>query len=169
MPCTSKTAHFSSLISQFPPSGPRRGRKHSPFVIGQDATTRFQACLAAYILRFHHFKLMTAVDRGCPCIDPIAETKRCTGSVRRTLWLYVYDCLPDFPGKTQGLIDLLATHDSNLLTKGIEQRVIARLLDGSVSDSFLASAILDDQRLFDFAGRWFSRDKGSRAIGCDKR
>lgn len=159
-----KTTRFASLLPSFDHPLPSRGRKPSPFSTSHDGGTRFPLSRAAYTLRLHHFKLLTAVDQCGPCENPAAETSHCIGSVRRTLWLYIHDCLPDFPGKALQLADLLATHNANLLMQGIESSVLDRLGRGLVSDKDLASAILDDTRLLRFAGRWFNRSTGTRRM-----
>lgn len=159
-----KIEQFASLLPSYYHPTVERGRKPSPFITEPDGETRFPASRAAYIRRLHHFKVLTAVDHGSPCIDPIAETKRHIGSVRRTLWLYLHDCLPGFPGKEQGLADLLATHNANLLMQGIEDIIVGRLREGSISDREFSNRILDDARLMAFAARWFSREKGHRAL-----
>lgn len=157
-----KTSRFATLLSSFHPAAAKRGRKPSPFSTEPDGTTRFPQCRAAYILRLHAFKVLTAVDRDCPCVDPVAETKLHIGSVRRTLWLYLHDCLPDGPGKHQELGDLLATHNANLLMQGIEKIILRHLESGNPGDHGLAARILDDNRMMDFANRWFGRNKGNR-------
>jgi hypothetical protein len=159
-----KTARFAALLPTHDHPAAERGRKPSPFITAPDGGTRFPASRAAYIRRLRHFKLLTAVDHGCPCIDPIKETNRHIGSVRRTLWLYLHDCLPSFAGKEQGLADLLATHNANLLMRGIEKIILVRLQAGLIDDQEFASRILDDTRLANFAARWFSREKGHRAL-----
>jgi hypothetical protein len=160
----SKITQFATLLPQYYHPGAERGRKPSPFTTELNGDTRYPTCRAAYIKRLHHFKLLTAVDHGYPCLDPIAETKRHIGSIRRTLWLYLHDCLPDFPAKHAGLDDLLATHNANLLTQGIEKIILQRLQQKTIGDREFAAIVLNDEHLMDFAQRWFKREKGNRSI-----
>lgn len=159
-----KITQFASLLCLFYHPDVARGRKPSPFITEADGDTRFPASRAAYIRRLHHFKVLIAVDHGCPCIDPIAETKHHIGSVRRTLWLYLHDCLPEFPGKQAGLDDLLATHNATLLMQGIEKIILQHLAEGRIGDRQFSSLVLDDGRLMEFARVWLNREKGHRAI-----
>lgn len=160
----SKIKQFASLLPQYYHTTAERGRKPSPFTTEPDGGTQFPAVRAAYIQRLHHFKVLTAVDHGCFCMDPIEETKRHNGSVRRTLWLYLYDCLPDFSGKQRALDDLFATHNANLLMQGIETIILQRLQEGSAEGGEYAAIVLNDEHLMDFAQRWFNREKGNRSI-----
>lgn len=160
----SKITQFATLLPQYYHPGAERGRKPSPFTTEPNGDTRYPTSRAAYIKRLHHFKLLTAVDHGCPCLDPIAETKRHIGSVRRTLWLYLHDCLPDFPAKQAGLDDLLATHNANFLMQGVEKIILRCLQEEITEDAEFAAIVLNDERLMDFAQRWFTRGKGNRSI-----
>jgi hypothetical protein len=160
----SKITQFATLLPQYYHPGAERGRKPSPFTTEPNGDTRYPTSRAAYIKRLHHFKLLTAVDHGCPCLDPIAETKHHIGSVRRTLWLYLHDCLPDFPAKQAGLDDLLATHNANLLMQGVEKIILQRLQQKTIGDREFAAIVLNDEHLMDFAQRWFKREKGNRSI-----
>lgn len=161
---SSKIEKFAVLLATLQAVTNPLGRKPTPFTTGTGTDTNYPLARAAYIRRLHHFKLLTAVDQGCPCIDPIAETKRHIGSVRRTLWLFLHECLPDFPGKQRDLADLLATHNANLLMQGIEKIILRELAGNHVTDAVFAATVLDDARMMDFANRWFSRNKGHRAL-----
>lgn len=161
----SKIQRFVEIISLHPQPKSLRGRKPSPFITSDDSSTRYPLSREAYACRLHHFKLLTYVDQELSDEDPIAATKKCVGSARRTLWLYAYECLPDFPAKQQKLDDLLATHHANLLMQGLEQIILEQLAAGLISDAGYAASILQEARLLDFAQRWFAREKGNRAEG----
>lgn len=164
-----KIEQFAALLhSHYHPTS-ERGRKPSPFITEPDGDTRYPVSRSAYIRRLHHFKVLTAVDHGCPCIDPIGETKRLIGCVRRTLWLYLYECLPGFPGKDEHLADLLATHNANLLIQGLEETILSQLQSRNLCDTAFARRILDDTGMMDFATRWFDRKKGRRSASYDTR
>jgi hypothetical protein len=159
-----KTERFAELFSTHSNPTNVRGRKHSAFATNPGGQTRFPASRSAYVRRLQHFKVLIAIDHDYPCIDPIAETKRHIGSVRRTLWLYLHECLPAFPGKAQGLAGLISTNNANVLTRGIEDIILKCLNKKMISDSEFADRVLDDTRLMDFAGHWFARKKGHRAL-----
>jgi hypothetical protein len=159
-----KLDHFIMFVALYPEPEARRGRKLSPFTTATDGSTRYPRSRAAYAYRLHHFKILTALDQGLSTKDPIAATKHCAGSVRRTLWLYSYECLPDFPAKQKQLDDLLATHNANLLMQGLEKIILEQLSEGLISDAEYAATISNEKRLLDFAERWFSREKGNRAM-----
>lgn len=165
----SKIEQFAALLFAHPFPADQRGRKSTPFITDPDGGTRFPASRAAYIRRLHHFKILTAVDHASPCIDSIAETKCQIGSVRRTLWLYFHDSLPEHPEKQRELTDLLATHNATLLIQGIEKIILRQLQQGRIGDSEFANNVLDDKRLMTFAQCWFTREKGQNAISYDTR
>jgi hypothetical protein len=154
---SSKSARFIQLLSKFREPAPSRGRKPEAFATEPDGGTRFPASRNAYAQRLHHFKILIAVDRDFQCADPHTETSGCIGSVRRTLWLYAYDCLPGFSEKERILADLLATHSSNMLIKGLEAAIMARLIGGMPSDMSYGALLLDDDRMLAFANEWFRR------------
>lgn len=152
-----KICRFASLLVGFDSASPVRGRPPSPFATESDGGTRFPEARAAYIRRLHHFKILTAVDQGLPCVDPIGETKHLIGSVRRTLWLYLHECLPDDPAKRGEIDDLLAAHSASLLTQGIEKLILRSLRLGNPTDAEYAATVLDNKRLMAFAHGWFNR------------
>lgn len=160
-----KLDHFIMFVALYPEPEARRGRKPNPFITAADGSTRYPRSRAAYAYRLHHFKILTTLDQGLSTKNPIAATKHCAGSVRRTLWLYLYECLPDFPTKLQLLDDLLATHNANLLMQGLEKIILEQLAAGLISDAEYAATISNQERLLDFAQRWFSREKGNRSMG----
>ena len=162
---SSKNLHLLILLALYPEPTTLRGRKPSPFATSSDGSTRHPLSRGAYASRLHHFKLLTYVDQELRDEDPIKATKKCVGSVRRTLWLYAYDCLPDFPDKQELLDDLLATHNANLLMQGLEKIILKQLAAGLISDTGYAATILNENRLLDFAKRWFAREKGNRPLG----
>ena len=84
--------------------------------------------------------------------------------MRRALWLYMYECLPVFPAKEQGLANLMATNNANLLMQGLEEIILGRLSEGMISDSEFADRVLDNTRMIAFSTRWFERKKGHRAL-----
>lgn len=160
---STKVDQFVIFVALYPEPEAQRGRRPSPFITAADGSTRYPYSRGAYAYRLHHFKILTALDQGLPTSDPIAATKHLAGSVRRTLWLYLYECLPDFPAKQERLDDLLATHNANLLMQGLERIIVEQLDAGLVTDAGYAALIHNDQRMIHFAERWLMRDKGNRA------
>ena len=159
-----KSEQFANIFATHRQPTTKRGRKPSPLSKGPDGQTRFPSSREAYIRRLQHFKALIAIDHGSPCIDPIAETKNHICSVRRALWLYMYECLPVFPAKEQGLANLMATNNANLLMQGLEEIILGRLSEEMISDSEFADRVLDNTRMIAFATRWFGRKKGHRAL-----
>jgi hypothetical protein len=138
------------------PTSPK-GRPVSAFTINPVAKTYHRATREAYALRFHHFKILMAVELGGG-IDAVPNA-----SARRTLWLYMHHCLPDYPGKEAELRALHNLHNANKLMLGIEQMILRKLTAGEITDAGYAATVRDEARFLSFATDWFSRPVGSRA------
>lgn len=158
-----KTEQFFRLLQTVPASATSRGRKPRPFSPDSQGNTSYPLSSKAYAERLHHFKILVAVDHDCPCLDPVQEVKHRIGSVRRTLWMFLYFCLPDFPDKNRLLRDLQDTYESNLLIRGIQKIVLRELESGRIHDDQYASVILNDKLLDTFATHWFTREKTNKA------
>jgi hypothetical protein len=154
-----KTELLVRLLQPFPPHGITRGRKLRPFFLGLQEITLYPLSSEAYAERLYHFKILVAIDCDCPCLDQIQEVKHRIGSVRLILLIYIYSYLPDFPDKDGELRDLQDTYESNLLIRGIQKIVLRELASGRIHDDQLASLILDDVILHEFATLWFSLEK----------
>jgi len=138
------------------PTSPK-GRPVSAFTINPVAKTYYRATREAYALRFHHFKILMAVELGGG-IDAVPNA-----SARRTLWLYMHHFLPDYPGKEAELRALHNLHNANKLMQGIEKIILRKLVAGEISDSGYAALVRDPDNFLDFANDWFSRPEGNRA------
>ncbi len=138
------------------PTSPK-GRHVSAFTINPVAKTYHRGTREAYALRFHHFKILMALEHGGG-IDAVPNA-----SARRTLWLYMFHCLPAYEGKADELRDLENLHNANLLMQGIEKIILRKLASGEISDSGYAALVRDPDNFLDFANDWFSRPEGNRA------
>jgi len=149
------------LIAKYGEQAPSKGRPVTAFTTDLRTGTFHRATRDAYTLRFLHFKILTAMDHGMPCVDPAREAPN--GSARRTLWLYMHHCLPECPGKEAELRALHDLHNANKLMLGIEQMILRKLAAGEITDAGYAATVRDEARFLSFATDWFSRPVGSRA------
>jgi hypothetical protein len=85
------------LLARFGDLNARKGPGFTAFTIDRARGTYHPAAREAYTRRFIHCKILTAIDHGKPCIDPLREAPN--ASARRTLWLYMHHALPAHPGK----------------------------------------------------------------------
>jgi hypothetical protein len=155
----SKTERFKELLDRWGAVVGRKGRPVSAFETA-DGGCHAEA-RAAYARRFNHCKLLAAVDQDLACVEPLVEVAN--ASARRVLWLYMFHCLGDYPGKPDEYARLRARNNANLLVRGIEVVVTARLSEGRPSDAEFAARVLDDAELLGFAAGWLARQKGNRA------
>jgi hypothetical protein len=149
------------LITTHGVEGPSKGRPVAAFITNPITGAYHHATRDAYALRFIHCKILMAIDQGMPCINPANEVPNT--SARRTLWLYMHYCLPEYLGKQAELRSLLDLHNANKLMQGIEQIILRKLAAGEITDAAYASAVRDDTNFFSFANAWFDRPIGSRA------
>jgi len=147
------------LIDRHGGEPPARGRPVSAFRTDPQTDAHYPATRAAYTLRFVHCKILTALDQGKPCIDPVREVA--SASARRTLWLYMHHCLPTCLIKMIYL-ELLDQNDSTSLMKEVEGLILQMLAKGTITDAGFAVSVLDDENFFNFARDWLTRPKRGR-------
>jgi hypothetical protein len=156
-----KILALKQLLARFGDLNARKGPGFTAFTIDRARKTYHPAAREAYTRRFIHCKILTAIDHGKPCIDPLREAPN--ASARRTLWLYMHHALPAHPGKHAD-IALLRLSNANHLMQGIEQLLLAKLAAGEITDTAYAARVLDDSIFLPFAAAWLARTKGNGAL-----
>jgi len=153
---------LKQLLARFGNLDARKGPGFTAFTIDRARKTCHPAAREAYTRRFIHCKILTAIDHGKPCIDPLREAPN--ASARRTLWLYMHHALPAHPGKNADIARLRALSNANQLMQGIEQILLAKLAVGEITDTAYAARVLDDSIFLPFAAAWLVRTKGNGAL-----
>ncbi len=134
----------------------RRGPVRA-FALDPAAGTFHAASREAYFQRIVHCKILVALDQGSPCLDPIAETRKQSGGVRRVLWLYLFNCLPQTPENAAVLASLHGLNNSTKFIQGCEAFILAQIAAGAISDAAFAERVLDDCHFRAFAHSWLAR------------
>jgi hypothetical protein len=158
-----KSTKFLQLLAAHGTPTPHRGRPFRAFTTDPETKTFLPHSREAYALRFHQVKLLVAIDQGYEGNDPLAAVKLQLGGVRRTLWLFLYERLPTFPGKEEKLTEFKQRHGAFLLGQGIEDLILEKISSGEISDTAFAARVLDDGAFLNFADSWLNRSTGNRA------
>lgn len=155
---------LQDLIARFGRPDGFSNIRTSAFNYDERTKSYYPESRAAYKIRLPHFQILTAIERGSACMDPIEEMKGCLGVVRRRLWLYMLSCFPQDLGVIMEIGKLEEKSKGRHIVCGIEEIIISRLNRGRISDCDFAARILDEARFMEFAKKWFTRDERVSSI-----
>jgi len=144
----------------------RKGRAVSAF--RRSGGGCYELTRGAYQWRFTHCKLLAALERGEGGGEDLLG-RVANASARRILWIFMYYCLPAFPGKEAAYGELRAWNNANKLIRGIEALITGRLEAGELSDAEFAARVREEGRFFAFAEEWLSRPRGNRVKNRTRR
>jgi len=160
-----KSAKLEILLRHYEGFKTRRGPVRA-FIHDSADKSFHPASHEAYFRRILPCRILVALDQGSPCLDLIAETRNQSGGVRRVLWLYLFNCLPQSPENAAILTSLHRLNNSTKFIHGCETFILAQFAAGSISDAAFAERALDDSLFRSFAYSWLARktNKGGGGV-----
>jgi hypothetical protein len=156
----SSIQRLGELMAEYEQVTLRKGRSVSAF--GREGGGCYELARAAYCRRFTHCKILAALDQEKGEREDLLR-QVANASARRILWIFMHECLPNYPGREAAYAALRARNNANLLIQGIQRIVTERLEAGDPTEEEFSARALDDGHFYAFAASWLSRPKGSRS------